>query len=129
MLATAVRRVLIAEPSPDVRLLLRRVIARLGYEPVVLDPKIRANPDGFDALLLEPAIMGGLDFARTVRARHPDLPIVICTIASRSPELAELGAVAHVTKPFSRPALNRALRAALDPPVADGGEAVAAGTA
>ncbi|MEA2391496.1 MAG: two-component system, cell cycle response regulator CpdR [Solirubrobacteraceae bacterium] len=123
-----VRRVLIAEPSPDVRLLLRRVVARMGYEPVVLDPQIRKNPEGFDALLLEPATVGGLELARAARARRPDLPIVICTISSRTPELAQLGAVAHVTKPFQRPALERALHAALGPPVASDGESVAAGS-
>jgi CheY-like chemotaxis protein len=121
------RRVLIAEPSPDVRLLLRRVIARMGYEPVVLDPHTRADPQGFDALLLEPAIVGGIELARAARARRPDLPIVICTIGSRTPEVAELGAVAHVTKPFQRPELEKALHLALGPPSMTGG-AVAAET-
>lgn len=106
-------RVLIAEPSADVRALLERSIVRLGHEPVVHDR--RAGEDAFavDVLLLEPAFNGGLELVSALRDVRPDLPVVICSIFPPSPQLQELGPVAHVLKPFQRDALEDALAAAV----------------
>lgn len=109
-----VPRILIAEPSPDVRLLMRWVVARLGHEPVVLDPSMRREPRGIDALLLEPAMLGGIELAREARRLKPGLPIVICTIGSRDKAASALEPIAHLTKPFARAELERALLVALD---------------
>jgi len=106
-------RVLIAEPSADVRALLERSIVRLGHEPVVHDRRIGDDAEAADVLLLEPAFNGGLELARALRALHPDLPIVICSIFPPNPQLQELGPVAHVLKPFQRDALEDALTAAI----------------
>jgi CheY-like chemotaxis protein len=108
-------RVLIAEPSPDVRALLRRAVKRLGFDPVELTPSERADPSGVDLLLLEPAMRGGLDLARAARRSRPDLPIVMCSIFSSTPEFAELRPAAHLVKPFRREALEHALRRAARP--------------
>jgi CheY-like chemotaxis protein len=106
-------RVLIAEPSADVRALLERSIRRLGHEPIVHDRK-RADGEGeIDVLLLEPAFNGGVEVARTMRANQPHLAIVICSIFPPSSELSELSPVAHVLKPFQRNALEEALAAAV----------------
>lgn len=106
-------KVLIAEPSADVRALLERSVRRLGHEPVVHDRRQREEARDVDVLLLEPAFNGGLELAQALRSTKPDLAIVICSIFPPSPELQELGPVAHVLKPFQREALERALRAAV----------------
>jgi CheY-like chemotaxis protein len=106
-------KVLIAEPSADVRALLERAIVRLGHEPLVHDSRIAPSDDDVDVLLLEPAFNGGLELAHRLRARQPDLAIVICSIFPPSPQLNELGPVAHVLKPFQRDQLEQALATAV----------------
>lgn len=104
-------RVLIAEPSADVRALLERSIVRLGHEPVVHDRRIAV--DDADVLLLEPAFNGGMELALELREQQPELPIVICSIFPPSPQLQQLDPVAHVLKPFQRDSLEDALTAAV----------------
>jgi CheY-like chemotaxis protein len=106
-------RVLVAEPSADVRALLERSIVRLGHEPVVHDRRNGDAADEIDVLLLEPAFNGGLELAHTLRDLRPGLPIVICSIFPPSPRLQELEPVAHVLKPFQRDALEQALATAV----------------
>ncbi len=110
-----VTRVLIAEPSPDVRLLLRRAVKRLGFDAVELTSRERADPSSADVLLLEPAMRGGLELARTARRTRPGFPIVICSIYSVTRELAELEPVAYLVKPFRREELEQALSCAATP--------------
>lgn len=106
-------RVLIVEPSADVRALLERAVRRCGHEALVHDPRSSAEVPGVDVLLLEPAYTGGIELARRLRSQTPRLPIVICSILPPSAELRAVGAVAHVLKPFRRGALERALAAAV----------------
>ncbi|HEY4279575.1 MAG TPA: hypothetical protein VGM91_15220 [Conexibacter sp.] len=106
-------KVLIAEPSADVRALLERAIVRLGHQPIVHDRNSSQDEAGADVLLLEPAFNGGLELAHVLRESQPDLAIVICSIFPPSPQLNELGAVAHVLKPFQRETLEHALAAAV----------------
>ncbi|MGI8580075.1 MAG: response regulator [Solirubrobacteraceae bacterium] len=108
-------RVLIAEPSPDVRLLLRRAVKRLGFEAVELTSRERADPSSADVLLLEPAMRGGVELAHTARRFRSGVPIVICSIYSATPELAALEPVAYLVKPFRREELARALSRAATP--------------
>lgn len=105
-------RVLIAEPSADVRALLERAVRRLGHEPLVHPPPPgRAGPP--DVLLLEPAFHDGLELARRLQRTHPQLAIVICSIYPPSEELQALAPAAHVLKPFARDTLDDALLAAI----------------
>lgn len=107
-------KVLIAEPSADVRALLERSIVRLGHEAVTLDRSRADGGDGeVDVLLLEPAFNGGVELAQLLRSSQPQLAIVICSIFPPSPELSELSPIAHVLKPFQRDALEHALSAAV----------------
>lgn len=106
-------KVLIAEPSADVRALLERSIRRLGHEPVVHDRRRREAVLDVDVLLLEPAFNGGMELAQSMRTTQPQLAIVICSIFPPSPELHELAPVAHVLKPFQRDSLEDALQAAV----------------
>jgi two-component SAPR family response regulator len=106
-------KVLIAEPSADVRALLERSIVRLGHEAVTLDRSRAIEGGEADVLLLEPAFNGGVELAQLMRSSQPELAIVICSIYPPSPELSELSPVAHLLKPFQRDALEHALTAAV----------------
>ncbi len=105
-------RVLIAEPSADVRVLLQHVVTRAGHEAIEYQRSRHGQLPDVDVLLLEPALVGGLELASRLRAEQPHVAIVICSIFSPGPQTQELDAVAHVLKPFSRSALERALEAA-----------------
>jgi DNA-binding response OmpR family regulator len=110
-----VTRVLIAEPSPDVRLLLRHAVKHVGFDPVELTARERTDPSSVDVILLEPALRGGLELARTARRMRPGLPLVICSIYSATPEMAALDPVAYLVKPFRREELEQALLLAAAP--------------
>ncbi len=107
-------RVLIAEPTPEIRLLLERAVERLGHGLV---PHERAGaPEEVDAdiLLLEPALTGGVELARALRERRPDAAIVVCSIYPPTAETLALEPAALLEKPFTREALDRALMAAAE---------------
>lgn len=93
-------------------MLLRRAVERVGFDAVEVSARGRAGSLPPDVLLLEPAMRGGVELARTARRTWPGLPIVICSIFSATPELAELEPAAYLVKPFRREELEEALRAA-----------------
>lgn len=106
-------RVLIAEPSADVRALLERAVRRLGHEPVVHLRHADERDADADVLLLEPAFNGGVELARTLREDRPRLAIVICSIFPPTEELQDLAPAAYVLKPFQRDTLEDALMVAI----------------
>jgi len=106
-------RVLIAEPSADVRALLERAVRRLGHEPVVHQRQADERRADADVLLLEPAFNGGVELARTLREDRPRLAIVICSIFPPTEELQDLAPAAYVLKPFQRDTLEDALMVAI----------------
>ena len=103
-------RILIGEPSAEVRELLVRILARLGHEPLV------PNPDGEqplpDIFLFEPEADEFLSLAATLRRRRPELPLVICSVCPPSAETRALAPVRHLLKPFVRAELVDALETA-----------------
>jgi CheY-like chemotaxis protein len=107
-------RIAVCEPSPELKLLFERAVARLGHEAVPCShPSADELPRGVDALLLDCDLGGAVLHADGLRRRHPALPIVTCSIYSPSEPVKDLGAVAHLTKPFTRTELDRALVKAL----------------
>lgn len=106
-------RVLVAEPSADVRMLLMRTVRQAGYEPIRYVQYDHHRLPTVDVLLLEPALVGGPALVTRLRREQPGIAVVLCTIFPRAPHLSELGAVAHVVKPFAREELERALRTAV----------------
>ena len=105
----AMARVLICEPHPEVRELLRRIVLRLGHEPVLDEHELGA----VDAILLEPAHPASVERAQAFRAANDDAAIICASIELPDAGSRQLGAVAHLVKPFALPDLERALRAAL----------------
>ena len=105
-----VARVLICEPHPEVRELLRRIVVRLGHEPVLED----ASLERVDAILLEPAHAPSVERAQAFRAVDGETPVVCASIEFPDAGSRRLGSVAYLVKPFALPELERALTGALN---------------
>jgi CheY-like chemotaxis protein len=106
-------RVLILEPDPEVRELIRRVVARLGHEPVAPARVPVRAPAAVDALFLEPAWAPALELAGRLRERDPKLQVVFESIEPESPGLGNLQPVRHLVKPYGLRALEQAIKAVL----------------
>ena len=123
--------VLVIDDEPPIRRLLRVGLSTQGYS-------LLEAPDGgtaltllkrerVDLVILDLGLpdMGGHDLLRTIRADHPDLPVVV--LSSRGDEggkveALDLGADDYVTKPFGMGELLARLRAALRHQLAAKGE-------
>jgi CheY-like chemotaxis protein len=113
-----VAQVLIVDPDREITDLFAHAVTKLGHTPQQWDERMDAESVAADVVLVEPARSGALAFARAVRAAHPGIAIVVVSIRSRGGADRELGAVAHLDKPFERRELERALTTALAAPAA-----------
>jgi CheY-like chemotaxis protein len=103
-----VGRILICEPDPEVRELLRHVVERRGHEAIL-------EPNGLRdlaAIVLEPSDVVSVEVAQAARANDPELPIVCASIDAPTAGSRRLSPVAHVVKPFTLTEFDRALTAA-----------------
>ncbi|WP_309089913.1 ATP-binding protein [Phenylobacterium sp.] len=119
--AVCAARVLVVEDNTDVREFAERILADLGFRPTLASSAQEAldllenDASRFDVIFSDVVMpgMGGVDFARQVRRRWPDLPIVLTS--GYSHVLAE--DTAHgfplLHKPYSADGLTRVLRAAV----------------
>lgn len=112
--------VLVVEDNADVRAVTVSLLEQLGYRTVAVEDATAA----IDALGQSPAIsavfsdvvlpgqIDGLLLARTVKARHPEIPVVLTTgyakVFDTEPEFPVL------RKPYQISALGRIIREALD---------------
>jgi CheY-like chemotaxis protein len=108
-----VARVLIVDPDREITDLFAHSVELLGHVAVLWREGMTAEEAEADIVLVEPARPRALAFARTVHEAHPGVAIVVVSIRSRGGADRELGAVAHLDKPFERRELERALSAAL----------------
>jgi hypothetical protein len=102
--------VLICEPHPEVRELLRRIVVRLGHEPVLDDDELGA----VDAIVVEPAHTPCIERAQAFRAVGKDVPVICASIDVPNGGTRRLEPVAHLVKPFALPDIEAALTRALD---------------
>jgi len=109
-------RVLILEPSAELLHLLERSVLRLGHEPV-RPARGGDEPPDADAVLLDPDLDSSAEVAAAFRDRHPDVPMIVCSIYPPSEETRRLRPSRHLLKPFTREELERALDAAVRGPV------------
>lgn len=105
-------RVLIGEPSPEVRDLLVRLLVLDGHEAAVLDDESAAGTIP-DVYVFEPDSPQALELAHALRRRSPGLALVVCSIHPATPETRELEPVEHLLKPFRRADLAAAIAGAL----------------
>lgn len=117
--------ILYVDDEPGLRTVARRGLERLGYRVTAFSGGERAiaaflaNPDGFDAVVtdhLMPSV-SGLELARAIFERRPELPIVLFTgyvdhLAEQ--EIAETGVCEVLSKPTSISILAGRLRELLD---------------
>jgi hypothetical protein len=102
-------RVLICEPHPEVRELLRRIVVRLGHEPVLDGAGLCA----VEAIVVEPAHAPAIERAQAFRALAGYVPLVCASIDPPNAGSRRLNPVAHLIKPFALPDIEAALTSAL----------------
>ncbi|MFC6788253.1 response regulator [Methylobacterium komagatae] len=123
--------VLVIDDEPPIRKLLRMGLSTQGYSILEAPDGLTAldvlKREGADLVILDLGLpdMRGHDLLRTIRADHPDLPVVV--LSSRDDEggkveALDLGADDYVTKPFGMAELLARLRAALRHQLATQGE-------
>jgi len=115
-------RILIVEDEPAIALGLRDDLELEGYRVEVADNGNAAVDlacaEPFDLILLDVMLPGksGYDVCREVRAKKPDLPIIMLTAKSHEAEKVlgfEIGADDYITKPFSPLELRARIKALL----------------
>jgi DNA-binding response OmpR family regulator len=104
-------RVLILEPDAEVRELIRRVVSRLGHEPLAPARMPAHIPAALDAVVLEPAWEPALELARRLREGDPKLPVVFESIEPWTPEFESLRPLRYLVKPFGLRELEEAIQA------------------
>jgi len=118
--------VLVADDEPEIRELVRDVLAQAGFQTItaadgedVIDLALARRPDAIVLDIMMPGVDG---YTTLTRLRgHPmtqDIPVIVLT-AQEAPVYRTLsfgvGAVAHVTKPFSPRRLADLVARILDP--------------
>lgn len=101
-------RVLVVEPVEETRILIERIVTRMGHEIV--------NAETFrdvDVVFYEPASRAGLALARRVQAERPDVRLVACSAAPPREPVREPRPFASLMQPFSPAELRRVLESAL----------------
>lgn len=123
--------ILVIDDEPPIRKLLRMGLTTQGFD-ILEAPSGRTaleilSRETVDLLLLDLGLpdMRGHDLLRTIRERHPDIPVVI--LSSRDDEVGkvealDLGADDYVTKPFGMNELLARIRTALRHQLAVHGE-------
>jgi two-component system response regulator AtoC len=107
----AVRKVLVVDDEENIRLVLRTLLRKHGYEVEVADSAEAAlertgelEPDFVIADVKMPG-MGGIELCRTLRAQAPEITLIVMS-AYGSVELAieaiGAGAYDYITKPFKQ---------------------------
>jgi CheY-like chemotaxis protein/anti-sigma regulatory factor (Ser/Thr protein kinase) len=122
-------RLLIVDDDPSIHELVQAMLVGAGWEAVSASSgeealtRLEANPS-YDLLLSDILMPGidGLTLLGQVRARHPDIPVVMMTVKNTPQHvLASLRreAAAYIAKPFSRDSLLATLHNALNNSVND----------
>ncbi|WP_161556161.1 hybrid sensor histidine kinase/response regulator [Mangrovicoccus ximenensis] len=111
---------LLVEDNPEVRRVIRRQLADLGY-PIIEAASAEEAEETLDAVsaihlvvtdVAMPGAVDGRELARRLRAARPEIAVVVMTGHSEVPS-TETGAAAipFLRKPFERPALAAAIAA------------------
>lgn len=115
-------RILVVDDEPVVRDLTVEILRRSGHAPQgVASARLALElleHERFDLVVSDVVMpeMTGVELLDALRARQPDLPVVLMTGGSQEPErtsnAVRLGAAGLVYKPFSHDELNAAVAAA-----------------
>jgi len=103
-----VKRVLIVDDQPGIRLLLNEVVKKEGYSTYLAANGIEAlryAEEGMDCVLLDMKIPGmdGIEILKRLKEKWPQLPVFMMTAYGELDvvqEALDLGAIRYFTKPF-----------------------------
>jgi DNA-binding NtrC family response regulator len=119
-----VSRILVVDDEAVVRELTVEILRRNGYRPHGVPSAKHAlellDREAFDLVVSDVVMpeMTGVEFLYELRARQPELPVVLMTGGSKEPErttrAVELGASGLLYKPFTHDELKAAVAAALE---------------
>jgi hypothetical protein len=95
--------------------MLKRMVTRLGHEPVFVRVPTPEQLVSADVLMVEPAAPTGAVLAQAACIVNPRLPLICASVTGPPPELTELGVefAASLVKPFTAEQLNAAIEEAL----------------
>jgi DNA-binding NtrC family response regulator len=119
----ASEKILIVDDEEGMRRLLGRVLAREGYETVVVASGAEAlqqvAADQFDLVITDIVMpgMGGLELLREVKAYDPALPIIVITAygtVESAVQALRAGAYDYITKPFETDEIKLTVAKALE---------------
>ena len=124
-IATGTEHILLVDDKQQVLKVGCRMLEPLGYMVTACSDPLEAleffqkDPDSFDVMLTDLSMpkMNGLSLGREILAIKPDFPIVLLSgnLSVRDKEQAEkIGFNVMLTKPFTKAALAKGVRAALN---------------
>ncbi|MEO7034693.1 MAG: EAL domain-containing protein [Polyangiaceae bacterium] len=111
-------RVLVADDDEPLRDLVKRTLVSAGYEVLTASDGQEAidlmTATPVDAVVSDISMprLTGIELLRAIRARDPDVPVVLCTgtpHVDSAIEAVKLGALQYLTKPVDLEELKRAL--------------------
>ena len=111
-----VKRILIIDDEPNVRLMFRTALESAGHEVVESEGgeqglrRLRQSPADLVLLDLQMPTMGGMEVLRRLRSDENLVPVVIITAYGSVPDAVEamkLGAIDFLAKPITPDALRK----------------------
>ena len=117
-------RIFLVDDEPQVLSVGRRALESLGYEvsahgsPQAALEAFDADPQRWQMVITDFAMpgMNGVELARRIRARRPDIPIILCTGFGGAVDVTaakSVGIARVIHKPFQRRELSEAVEGAL----------------
>ena len=115
-------RILFVEDDPEVAQVTAELLQNIGYQPVEAHDGEEAlaaleRDAAIDLVLSDivmPGRMSGIDLARTLRGRYPELPVLLATGYSRYAATAVKEGFVLIEKPYRRESLAASIQTVLE---------------
>ena len=117
------KRVLVVDDEPNIRRILEVAFDKMGWAATVAEDGLGAidclDGHSFDCVLTDVTMPGmtGYELLREVKARRPELPVVIMTAFGTIPQAVQAirdGAFEYITKPFDLDVLKKIVASAME---------------